>query len=46
MAAPTQIPAKFLPLVLDFLFDDNEILMTIKYNLGNMSLLLNRVDTV
>ena len=28
MVAPTDIPAKFLPLVLDFLFDDNDVLMT------------------
>ena len=46
MAAPTEIPAEFLPHVLEFLFDDNDVLMTIKYNLGNISLLLNGFDTV
>ena len=33
MAAPTDIPAEFLPLVLDFLFDDNDVLMTQEWNL-------------
>ena len=32
MAAPTDISAEFLPLVFDFIFDDNDILMTQQQN--------------
>ena len=32
MAAPTDIPVGFLPLVLDFLFDGNDVLMTQERN--------------
>ena len=33
MAAAADIPAEFLPLVLDFLFDDNDVLMAQEQNL-------------